>query len=131
MKKGILQSMGAVILGIASGAILSIATDKILEKTGVMTTDPFDANPVWLIMLVVLYRTIYNIVGSYLLAKLAPNNPMKHVIVLGIIGVVLGITGTIVMRHMPPHWYPIALVILTLPSAWFGGKLAMRKINHK
>ena len=131
MKKGILQSIGAVILAIATGAILSITTDKILEKTGAMTNDSFDANPAWLIMLLVLYRTIYNIVGSYLLAKLTPNNPMKHVIVLGIIGVALGIIGTIVMWHIPPRWYPITLVIFTLPSAWLGGKLAMKKINHQ
>ena len=127
MKKGILQSVGAILAAIATGAVLSIATDKILEKTGVLKREPFNANPAWLIMFVVLYRTIYNVAGSYLLARLAPYNPMKHVIVLGIIGVVVGIAGTIVMWHIPPHWYPITLVILTLPAAWLGGKLAIKK----
>jgi hypothetical protein len=126
MKKG-LQSVGAILAAIATGAVLSIATDKILEKAGVIKTEPFDANPAWLIMFVVLYRTIYNVAGSYLLARLALYNPMKHVIVLGIIGVVVGIAGTIVMWHIPPHWYPITLVILTLPATLLGGKLAIKK----
>ena len=130
MKRTILKSIGALLAGIAVGVILSITTDSILEQTGMMKTKPFDANPVWLIIGVIGYRTIYNIAGSYLTARLAPNNPMKHVMLLGMIGLVLGIVGTIVMWHLPPHWYPITLVILTLPSAWLGGKLALRKIGN-
>jgi hypothetical protein len=128
MKTPILKSIGAIVAGLALGFILSIATDKIFEKTGAMETEPFDANPAWLIMLVVVYRTIFNTAGSYLAARLAPTKPMKHALILGMIGLLLGIIGTIVMWDIPPHWYPILLVILTLPAAWFGGKLAMKKI---
>jgi hypothetical protein len=131
MKYSILKSIGAVIAGMAVGAILSVATDKILETTGIMKITPFDANPIWLIVLVVIYRTIYNIVGTYVTAKLAPTKPMKHAIILGIIGTVVGIIGTIAMWQIPPHWYPISLVILTMPAAWLGGKLAIRNQSTK
>ena len=130
MKYSILKSIGAIIAGMAVGAILSVATDKILEATSIMKITPFDENPVWLIGLVIIYRTIFNLLGTYIAAKLAPSKPMKHAIILGIIGTLAGIIGTIAMWHIPPHWYPISLVILTMPTAWLGGKLATKKSNN-
>lgn len=126
MKKNFFKSVWAAFAGIATGIILSIATDILLESTGAMIRQPFDDNPSWLIAIVVIYRTVYTIIGSYITAKLAPNNPMKHVMIVGMIGVILGTVGAIVMWDIPPHWYPIALVILTLPAAWLGGKMATR-----
>jgi hypothetical protein len=94
---------------------------------GVMKTEPFVENPVWLIAIIILYRTIFNTFGCYLTARLAPNKPMKHAIILGIIGVVLTIVGLIAMWDIPPRWYPISLIVLTLPAAWLGGKMAIKK----
>jgi len=48
---------------------------------------------------------------------------MKHAIVLGIIGVVLTNVGLITAWDIPPGWYPVSLIILTLPAAWLGGKI--------
>lgn len=126
MKKETLKSIGAVIAGFAVLAILSTITDSVLQKTGVMKTEPFDENPVWMIALIVAYRTIFNIIGFYLTARLAPSKPMKHAIILGTICFALTIVGTIVMWHLPPHWYPISLAVLTLPAAWLGGKMAIK-----
>lgn len=128
MKKEILKSIGAVIAGFAAVVILSIITDSVLEKTGVMKTEPFDENPAWLIAIIVAYRTIYNGFGCYLAARLAPGKPMKHAIILGIIGFVLTIVGLIVMWHVPPRWYPVSLAVLTLPAAWLGGKIATKRV---
>jgi hypothetical protein len=127
MKKETLKSIGAVVAGFVLLVVLSIMTDSILEKTGVMKTDPFNDNPVWLIVLITGYRTIYNTLGCYVAARLAPNKPMKHAIILGIIGVVLTIVGLIAMWDVPPRWYPISLIVLTMPAAWLGGKMATNK----
>lgn len=131
MKKETLKSIGAVIAGFAALVILSTITDIILQKTGVMKTEPFDENPVWLIAIIVAYRTIFNTLGCYLTARLAPSKPMKHAIILGTIGFALTIVGAIVMWHLPPHWYPISLVVLTLPAAWLGGKMAIKKYTRR
>ncbi len=127
MKKETLKSIGAIIAGFATGAVLSIITDIILQKAGVMKTEPFVENPVWLIAIIILYRTVFNTLGCFLTARLAPNKPMKHAIILGIIGVVLTIVGLIAMWDIPPRWYPISLIILTLPSAWLGGRMSFKK----
>lgn len=127
MKRETLKSIGAVIAGFALLVILSVITDSILEKTGIMKTDPFVDNPVWLIAIIALYRTIFNTLGCYLTARLAPNRPMKHAMILGTIGVVLTILGLIAMWDVPPRWYPVSLIVLALPAAWLGGKMATRK----
>lgn len=127
MKKETLKSIGAVVVGFFALVILSVITDIILEKTGIMKTEPFVENPVWLIVIIILYRTIFNTFGCYLTARLAPNKPMKHAIILGVIGVVLTIIGLIAAWDIPPRWYPISLIVLTLPAAWLGGKMATKK----
>lgn len=127
MKKETLKSIGAVIAGFALLVILSMITDSILERTGIMKTEPFVENPVWLIALIILYRTVFTTIGCYLTARIAPNQPMKHALILGTIGVVLTILGLIAMWDTPPRWYPISLIVLTLPAAWLGGKMAIKR----
>ncbi|MEY3648113.1 MAG: hypothetical protein RLZ13_998 [Bacteroidota bacterium] len=127
MKKELLKSIGAVLAGFALLVTLSVLMDSLLEKIGALKTDPFNENPSWLIVLLILYRTIFNAFGSYLTARLAPNKPMKHALILGSIGFVLTIVGLIAMWDIPPRWYPISLIVLTLPAAWVGGKIAIKK----
>jgi hypothetical protein len=122
MNKSLLKSIWAVFAGFILVVIISVITDLLLTKTGAMK-QPFDLNPVWFIVLVIFYRSLYGTLGSYLTARLAPAKPMKHAIIGGIIGFFIAIAGTIVMWDQPPHWYPIALVVTALPCAWLGGKL--------
>ena len=122
MNKNILKSIGAVLAGFLFVVILSIVTDMILIKTGLMR-QPFDLNPSWLIVLVIMYRSLYAIMGSYLTARLAPGKPMRLVMIGGVIGFAISIIGSIAMWDKPPHWYGIALIITTLPCAWLGGKI--------
>ena len=84
---------------------------------------PFDYNASWFIILVIIYRNIYGVIGSYITAALAPAKPMRHAMIGGFIGFVLSIIGAIVMWDKPPHWYAISLIIFALPAAWLGGKL--------
>ncbi|HEY5747947.1 MAG TPA: hypothetical protein VIU12_17880 [Chryseolinea sp.] len=122
----LLKSTGAILAGFVFVVIISVATDVALEKTGIMK-QPFDLNPVWFILFVILYRTVYGVVGTYITASLAPNNPMRHALISGFIGLAISIAGAIVMRDQGPSWYAISLVVLALPTAWLGGKLKEMK----
>ena len=109
MNNIILKSVGAVLAGFAVVVILSTVTDVILEKTNVMK-QPFDKNPSWFILFVILYRCLFGIIGSWLTAKLAPRNPMRLAMIGGMIGFIISIVGVIVMWDTPPRWYGISLV---------------------
>ena len=72
-----------------------------------------------------VYRALYGILGGYIIARLAPNWPMRHAMVSGVLGLIAGIAGVIVTRDRPigPRWYPIDLAITASPCAWADAKL--------
>lgn len=63
-----------------------------------------------------------HVVGAWLTARLAPHGPMKHAMVLGYVGVVLGLLGLVATWNpaLGPRWYPIMLVVLVIPQSWAG-----------
>jgi hypothetical protein len=82
------------------------------------------------LLLATAYRTIYGIGGSYLTAKLAPYRPMAHALTGGALGAAIGLLGAVITwnqgAEFGPHWYPVMLVVLALPTAWVGGWLWLR-----
>lgn len=128
-KHSTLKSVGAVLAGIVAIIILSSVTDTILEKTGIFSPPSEGFFTLWMILLAIVYRTFYTVVGGYIVAKLAPAQPMRHAIILGGIGTAIGILTAIatIPQNLAPAWFPITLAILALPAAWLGGKLFTRK----
>ena len=121
-----LKSIGAVAAGFVTVLVLSVGTDTVLEKLAVFPSPNEGLFVTWMLLLALAYRSLYTIFGGFLTARLAPGRPMRHAIILGLIGLVLTIVGTIVNRGKGPLWYPIALVVLTLPTVWLGAKLRVR-----
>jgi hypothetical protein len=124
-----LKSIGAVLAGIVTLVILSVVTDMILESTGVFPPPNQGLHITWMLTLALIYRCIYQILGGYVAAALAPDKPMRHINIMGIIGVVLSLIGVIVGWDLSDHWYPIALAVLAFPTVWLGGKLRTRNAN--
>lgn len=122
MNKQNLQSIKAIAAGFVFVVIISLITDFVLETTDIMKR-PFDLNSDGFVVFVVLYRSLYGTIGSYLTAKLAPVKPMKHSMIGGVIGFAMSIAGAIAMWDKPPHWYPVVLIITALPCAWLGAKV--------
>ena len=118
-----LKSVGAVLAGMVVIVVLSAGTDFILESNGIFTPPDQGLFTPWMVMLAFVYRCVYTIVGGYTTARLASANPVRHAIILGIIGTVLGAIGIIVAWDLSPHWYPIALAVTAVPLTWLGGKL--------
>ena len=113
------QSIGAVLAGIAAGVVLSLGTDSALRAAGIFA--PLGQQPPMsdqLFLLATAYRIVYGIVGSYIIARLAPDRPMLHVLVGGSIGFVVSIVGAVATwNHEPPlgpHWYSLALAVTAL-----------------
>jgi hypothetical protein len=124
------RSTGAIVLGFVAVVVLSLGTDELLHLLKVY---PPWAQPMFdprLNLLALSYRIVYTIMGSYIAARLAPRNPMRHAMVLGTIGFVLSIPPVLFITthtNLGPVWYPIALVVTALPCAWLGGALYQRK----
>jgi hypothetical protein len=120
------RSLVALFAGAATAVVPAIATDAALHAAGILPALDQPA-PDHLLLLALVYRNIYGVAGSYVAASLAPTKPMTHALVLGIIGFVMSIWGTIATWNSGAtyghHWYPLALVATALPGAWLGAKL--------
>lgn len=126
MKSTTGKSIWAVAAGFLTAALLSIVVDQVLHATGIYP-------PVGEVMadglfgVATTYRVIFQAFGGWLTARLAPAKPMKHVWILGGIGLVLSLLGILAWKSMGaaggPLWYPLALVVTAIPSVWLGGRL--------
>lgn len=126
----ILKSIGAVVAGFLTVVFLSVGTDAVLERTGFFppTTEP-EAYTQWMLFVALVYRTVFTVLGGFVTAKLAPSKPMKHVMVLAVLGTVAGIGGVFAGWQYGNHWYPIALAVSAFPAIWYGGKLATKGVK--
>ena len=124
------RSVAAVLLGFIAVVVLSLGTDQVLHM--------FQVYPPWnepmfdprLNLLALAYRSVYTVLGGYITARLAPHNPMRHAVALGIVGLVAGSIGAIVsitQYDLGPDWYPIALALTGLPLTLLGGALHRSK----
>jgi uncharacterized membrane protein len=122
----LLKSIWSVLAGMLANVILSLTTDTILEKTGIFTPPDQGFFVTWMIVTALAYRMVYTFLGGYVTARLAPDRPMRHVIILGTIGTVLSIVGIFVAWNLSQHWYPIALAVTAFPVTWMGGSMWVR-----
>lgn len=127
----ILRSIGAILAGMIFIGVTHSAVDRILEGLGIFTppTQRFDTP--WMLVTATIYRTVLSLIGCFITGALAPSRPMLHALILGVIGFVMSAIGTIVAvkYDLSPAWYPIALVAVSIPCAWIGGKVAERRAD--
>jgi hypothetical protein len=115
----LLRSAAAVFLGFIAVVVLSLGTDQVLHVLQVYPPWGEPMNDPGLNLLALSYRIVYTVIGSYITARLALHSPMRHVWVLGAIGLVVAVAGVIatIPMHLGPAWYPIALAVTALPCA--------------
>ena len=120
------RSVVALSAGFVLGVAITLATDGVLHLAGVFPPlgQPTGSKP---LVLATAYRTVYQVLASYITARLAPDRPMGHALVGGAIGLAVCVLGAVVTWNkgpaFGPHWYPVALIVLAMPTAWLGGKL--------
>jgi hypothetical protein len=118
------RSIWAVVAGLLVVIVGSTLVDIVLHLAGVF---PPVGQPIndSLALLATSYRIVISIGGAWLTARLAPDRPMKHVLILGLVGTALGLIGVVATwnKGLGPRWYAIALAALAIPQCWVGGKL--------
>jgi hypothetical protein len=129
MTKNLLRSTASILAGFVTGGALSVGTDSVLQSLAIFPPPDEGFFIPWMIVLAIVYRSAYNVFGCYVTAALAPKKPMLHVMVIGVVGFILTIIGTVTHADKGPLWYGISLAILTLPSAWLGATLRMKSHN--
>lgn len=119
-----LKSIGACVAAVVCVFFLSSGTDLLLQATGLPILELNYASAP-LIVAIIVYRTLYNVVGGYIVARLAPARPVAHALAIGTLGFLGSLAATIATWHMNlgPAWYSISVVALAIPSALAGAKV--------
>ncbi len=125
------RSILALLAGMVVAIGLTLAADFLFHRVGVFPALGQRASDS-AFLLATAYRIVFSVLGSYITARFAPSRPMRLALIGGAIGLVVSIAGAAATwNHQPPlgpHWYPLALVVTALPSAWLGGKLRLLQI---
>jgi hypothetical protein len=123
------RSVWAVLAGFLFIGALAAGTTKIVMS---MSPQAFDASGgtsnLALLLVMLLYSSVYGMVGCYIAARLAPSKPMIHAMILGVLGVIVtGIQTAATWGHFPA-WFSVIGVASVLPLAWLGGRLRENEI---
>jgi hypothetical protein len=125
------KSVLAVVAGVVAIIVVTTLVDVLLHAVGVFP--PLDV-PIddRLAAIATAYRIVISIAGAFLTAWMAPEKPMKHALILGVVGTFLGILGVVasVGKGLGPTWYPIALAVLAIPQCWVGGRLREAQLHQ-
>jgi hypothetical protein len=130
MKKNLGKSVWAVLAGVLGIILATTFVDIVLHLAGVYPAGgKLDDG---LALVASSYRLVIGIAGGYLTAKLAPDRPLWHALILGWVGVALGTAGVVMTWNMDlgPRWYPISLAVLAVPQCWLGGWLRARQVSQ-
>jgi peptidoglycan/LPS O-acetylase OafA/YrhL len=119
-----LRSIWAVVAGFLIVFVLSSLGDVVSKMAGLIPTD--GSNPTFKAFYIfTAYRLVFTVLGGYVTARLAPRNPMKHAVILGVIGTAAALVGVFALasKHYGPTWYAWALVVTAIPCTWLGAKI--------
>lgn len=124
------RSILAVLAGIVLGILLSVGTDLVLRVAG-FAPPQTQRWPDQLLLLAAVYRSIYGVIAGYVIAWLAPSRPMAHSLIAGALGTLASALGAVAAWSTTAgqHWYPIALALTALPTAWLGAKIRLMRLR--
>ena len=126
------RRLGRSILALFSGfvlvLVLTLISDVVLYRAAGVTS-PGQMLPHRFLGIALAYRSVYAIAGSYLTARLAPYRPMAHAMIGGVIGLMIGVSGAVATWNSSftqgAHWYSIAVALMSIPTAWIGGRICL------
>jgi uncharacterized membrane protein (DUF485 family) len=126
-----LRSILAIAAGFFSICLLAFGADAILRAAMPEAFSPDGSvESVQMLLFAIGYVLVFAVAGCYLTAHLAPNRPMRHALILGLLGLIFNIAGTIAFWHTAPAWFHIVSLLLVMPAAWLGGRLRRPQLRR-
>ena len=127
-----LRSIVAIVVGFLFIGALAFGTDYLVRSgvPGVYDAAGRMESVPWL-LITLAYVFVFATAGCWLAAYIAGRQPMKHALILGVLGLVFNIAGTASMWNTAPAWYHIVALLLVMPAAWLGGRIRERQLARR
>ena len=123
----------SVIAGIMLAMILSFLTHELLFLIGIF---PQIGKPMFdnqLVIIELVYHSLYAVAGGYLTAKIAEKKARRAVFILGTKEAIMWLLGTLLLWNHSPAWYNLTKALLGVPLAMLGGfiyeKIKKRRLS--
>lgn len=124
-----LRSVLAVVVGFVVIGCLVGVTDLMMRSLFATSFGPNGrTTDVVVLAITEIYVFAYATAGCWLCARIAQRRPMLHALILGVLGLVFNVIGTYMTWQLYPAWYHVVALILVMPAAWLGGRIAERQL---
>ena len=134
-----LRSIAAVVAGFVVASIVMMIIESIngrflfpeLGKAaeGVTVREKIRAlvagAPVGALLVVIVGWILGGIAGGWTTARLSARSTLRHGLVLGALLMLAGVANNLMIP--PPLWFWIASLVVLMPAAYFGARLAPRR----
>ena len=134
-----LRSIAAVVAGFIVASIVMMIIESIngrflfpeLGKAAEGATDREKIRalvagaPVGALLVVIVGWILGGIAGGWTTARLSARSTLRHGLVLGALLMLAGVANNLMIP--PPLWFWIASVVVLMPAAYFGARLAPRR----
>lgn len=125
----VLRAFLALAVGFATMAALVAAATALLKRITPSWTDTKDGLALGYIFVNLGYSFLAAAAGGYVTAWMAANNPLIHVLALGIVVLALAALSAMQSRGERPIWYQLALVAITPIGVLAGGLAQLRALG--
>ncbi|MFL5387041.1 MAG: hypothetical protein ACJ8GN_31485 [Longimicrobiaceae bacterium] len=126
----LVRSILAIVTGFLVIGALAFGTGAALSAAGVVPPPPAPITDIGLLLLETAYVAVYAIAGCWLAAFLAPDRPMRHALILGVLGLAFNLVGAAAMWGQRPAWSILLNLALVMPFAWIGGRLREQQLGR-
>lgn len=111
----------SVVAGIATAMVLSVLTHEVFFFLGIFPQINKPMHETNLVIIELVYHSIYAVIGACITAKLAEEKARRAVFILGTKEAIMWVLGTLLLWHHNPPWYNITKALLGIPLALLGG----------
>jgi hypothetical protein len=127
----IVRSIVAIVVGFLFIGALAGGTGAALASAGFVPPPGEPLTDLGPVLLETAYVAIFAIAGCWLAAWLAPDRPMRHALILGVLGLVFNVIGAVATWGQRPAWAILLNLALVMPYAWIGGRLREQQLERE
>ena len=125
----IVRSILAVVAGFVLIVVLSFGADFVLRTAAPQAFGPAgNTHDPAMLVAVMGYVLLFVVLGSFVTGWLAPARPLRHALILGVLGLLLTLIPTVMFWRDTPAWYHFGVLVAILPAAWLGGTVRERQL---
>ncbi len=120
-----IRSIASILVPVVVWGVLWVGSAQVAAA---VVPDAFDENAIpagpWILGVFIGLSMLLSVVAGWLGGKIAPRAIMKHVLILSIVQLVIGIAVQASVWDQMPLWYHLPFLALVMPMHLLGGRLA-------